>query len=378
MKNVLFITGYPAPYMVDFFNLLGAYSDVNLTVAFMQEINDQNHRSKEWFVEQYDSFIPIFVSRTIKIGKFLLYPDLLKLVNKEQWDEIIFGIYHEVGTILAQLKLRLHKKPYSIEIDGGVADKKRNIKNLLKKYLISHADKWYSNGRYSTEYFEYYGAKAELIYFYPFTSLFKNDFAEAEKMRKNDKIYYRNLLGMTENRILITVGRFSYRNGYGKGFDILMRLAETKLKGIGIYIIGDEPTEEFVKWKAENQLHNIHFVEFKKKEELALYYNAADVFCLLSRKDAWGLVINEAMMFGLPIVGSDKCGAVLDLIENGKNGYIVSLDKENEIADAITKIFKDADIRDCMKVNNISKIEKYTLENMASYHRDIIMKGYSK
>ena len=167
MKNVLFITGYPAPYMVDFFNLLGCYSDIKLSVAFTQKIEDQKHRSKEWFKMDYKNFEPIFIKHSINIASIRIYIDLIKIINSRKWDEIIFGIYHEVGAIIAQIYLKICKIPYSIEIDGGIADRRKSVKNFIKKYLVSNANKWYSNGLTSTEYLKYYGAKTKYIYFYP-------------------------------------------------------------------------------------------------------------------------------------------------------------------------------------------------------------------
>ena len=74
-------------------------------------------------------------------------------------------------------------------------------------------------------------------------------------------------------------------------------------------IVGDEPTQEFIEMKNNMKLDNIVFVGFKTKKELKDYYIAADVFCLQTRGDVWGLVVNEAMAYGLPIITTDKCVA---------------------------------------------------------------------
>ena len=79
----------------------------------------------------------------------------------------------------------------------------------------------------------------------------------------------------------------------------------------------------------------ILFVEFKRKEELAEYYKMADLFVLPTREDIWGLVINEAMAKGLPIITTDKCVAGLELIQNGMNGQIVKSDDISAIRDAV-------------------------------------------
>lgn len=95
-------------------------------------------------------------------------------------------------------------------------------------------------------------------------------------------------------------------NGYGKGYDTLLKICEQSPKIFGVYIIGDEPIEEILK-----------------------YYQAADLSVFPSRGEAWGLVVNESMANGVPVIATDVCVAALELIENDKNGFIVSVDVAN-------------------------------------------------
>ena len=68
-------------------------------------------------------------------------------------------------------------------------------------------------------------------------------------------------------------------------------------------------------------------MSFMTKKELADWYQAADLFVMPTREDVWGLVVNEAMAYGLPVISSDMCGAASEMVKNGYNGYIF----ENEI-----------------------------------------------
>ena len=98
--------------------------------------------------------------------------------------------------------------------------------------------------------------------------------------------------------MILAVGQFIHR----KGFDVLLQAARTMDKNIGIYIVGGKPTEEYLQIQKENNLTQIHFEGFKTKEELAMYFKAADIFVHPTREDIWGLVINESMAYGLPVV----------------------------------------------------------------------------
>ncbi len=169
---------------------------------------------------------------------------------------------------------------------------------------------------------------------------------------------------MSESKILLSVGRFIHC----KGYDILLEAAKSIPSDIGIYIVGGEPTEEYLKYVNKYGLQNVHFIGFKDKSNLKKWYLASDVFVLPTRGDVWGLVVNEAMANALPIITTDMCGAGLELVENGKNGYIVPSENPSSLSDAVTQIFANESLLSDMKLSCLEKIRNYTVEQMAMSH----------
>ena len=90
-----------------------------------------------------------------------------------------------------------------------------------------------------------------------------------------------------------------------------------------------------------------------------------------TRGDVWGLVINEAMSFGLPIVTTDKCVAGVELIENWKNGFLINVDDSEMLREKILTILSDEQLQHEMSVENVKQIENYTIEKMAERHLEI-------
>lgn len=172
--------------------------------------------------------------------------------------------------------------------------------------------------------------------------------------------------------MILTVGRFSYMHGYGKGFDVLMEAMRSCPKDCALYIAGDEPTPEFVELKEKWKLDNVFFVGFKSKDELKEYYEAADIFCLQTRGDVWGLVVNEAMACGLSIITTNKCVAGLELIRDDFNGYLVDAEDHDAVSDKITYLSSQPVILEKMSRNALETIQSYTIENMASVHREAL------
>ncbi len=180
--------------------------------------------------------------------------------------------------------------------------------------------------------------------------------------RKSIKEFAKYVLNISEDKVIISVGRFIYK----KGFDVLLKAAKFMQKDTGIYIIGGEPTDDYIQMKRMHCLENVHFIGFKTKSELSLYYQAADCVAFPTREDIWGLITNEALAFGVPVVATDRCVSALEMIKNGKNGYIVSVGDDSALAHKIQSALLLGAYTDC-----ISTAMKFTIENMAKAHMEI-------
>ena len=85
--------------------------------------------------------------------------------------------------------------------------------------------------------------------------------------------------------------------------------------------------------------YGIHFVGFKNQTELPQYYAISDIFVLPSGLgETWGLVVNEAMCFSLPIIVSDLVGCGPDLVKHGENGYIFKTGNIEELAEYLQEL----------------------------------------
>ena len=365
MKHILFLTNYASPYRVRFFDELGKYA--NVTVLYSDRVESINHRDANWFEKGEGGFCAVQLTPFAKIGDENLCFDVLPWIKK-QYDIIVICGYSSPTAILAMMYLRLRRIPFYIEVDGGLIRQENKIKYWIKKTLVCMASRWLSTGVYTTKYLTHYGANCEKTYQYPFTSLYEKDILPAP-VCSEEKANLRKRLGITEEKVVLAVGQFIHR----KGFDILLHAAKGLGKDTGIYIVGGEATEEYCNLREKLGLENVHFVGFQKKDSLEQFYKAADVFVLPTREDIWGLVINEALAYGLPVVTTDRCVAGLELIEDGINGYVVAVEDVQMLAEKIKAVLTS----DLLQMGEaaLRKIRPYTLENMAKTHVEIFENG---
>lgn len=361
--RVLFITNYPSPYRVDFWNLLG--QQVNLTVAFTAKPEAQKHRSPKWFNTDYSGFEAVFLKDEIKIGSLHVFRDIFPLL-KSGFDHIFLGGYSS-GTQMAAIEyLRLHKIPFILEADGGLIQNDSKLRFLVKRHFISAASAWMSSGKPTSEYFIHYGAIPEKIYQYPFTSLWQADLDQAKEISQHENQIIRHKLEIHEENVILYVGQMIHL----KGVDVLLEAAKQFDENTGVYIVGGEPPEEYLTFVTSNHLEHVHFSGFKTKEELADYYRVADVFVMPTRGDIWGLVINEAMCYGLPIVSTNRCGAALELVEENVNGKIVPMEDANALTEAVKCILNGRENQ--MGINARNRIQNHTIEKMVEAHVRIL------
>lgn len=363
--RVLYLTNYAAPYKVQFFDRLGKHVDLTVLFAGAQE---QQVRSAAWFVEGDGGFEKVFLNK--KAGSLAgehLCLDVLDWLKKG-YDKIIIGGYSSPTAMLAMAWLRLHRIPFYMSVDGGLIREESAAKYRFKKLLVTAASEWLSSGKYTTDFLVHYGAKREKVHEYPFSSLLAEDIRDSV-VSEEEQQALRAALGIEETKMVLTVGQFIPR----KGFDILLRAAASLDADTGIYIVGGEPTEEYLQMVQDLNLKNVHFVGFAKKERLALYYKAADLFVLPTREDIWGLVIGEAMAYGLPVITTDRCVAGLELLEEGISGHIIPVENVAAVSDSIKAVFAAGSQKMCAAA--LESIRRYTIEGMVDAHVTILKDG---
>lgn len=358
--KVLFTTTVPSPYRVDFFNELGKYCD--LTVLF--ERNKFVDRDKSWENYKFDNFEGIFLSKT---GKSSIFSDSCKAIRHIKlgnYNKIIVTNFSTPIGILIVNFLKKTKTPYYLESDGAFAKDCKGVKEKFKKHIISGATGYFSTGKEHDKYYCAYGAPADKLIRYHFSSISNSDMVSAP-VSDAKKREFRKKLEIKEDKVVLAIGQFIHR----KGFDTLIRAASNVSSNVGFYFVGGEPTEEYLFLKESYHLDNVHFVGFKNKEQLKEYYFAADIFVHPTRLDIWGLVVNEATAYGLPVITTTKCIAGLEMLSDKQ--MLIDPENVDALSNTINLLLSDDELRIKMSRDNLKTASEYTIEKMSADHLDL-------
>lgn len=364
MKKVFIQSVYPAPYRVDVFEEISKEFDT--FVVFENSCGDS--RNKDFF--KYNNNLNGIILDN-QNSKDIYKKEIKKL---QSYDIVLFYDYSSFISIKLIVKCILKKIPYLINCDGTVEIKK-SVKGIIKRFLIKNSAGLLANGKSAEKYFLAYGADKNKIFKHNFSSLHKSDIIKQIPSEKEKK-KLKSDLGLDYDRVFFSVGSFIYRKGYDLLLNALLKVNNDR---IGFVIIGGgEEKENYLKFIEDNNLKNIQFLDFMNKEELKKYYDASDVFIFPTREDIWGLVINEAMSRGLPIVSSNKCVAAVELVDR-KNGDIFKSNAVDELAIILNKYFKMSSEKLCkMGHESLKKIQNYTIEDVGKSHIEVIYKVINK
>lgn len=357
MKKALIVSSYPAPYRVGVFSCLAKEYETDI---YFDTCKNEDRNSK-WFCKS--DIVAFQVLDNLEARKDFD----LALKNIKQYDFVIAYDPTRVPAMKAITRCRMKGVPYFVNNDGAIL-KKNFLKDAIKRFLFRGAIACFAAGKSSIKYYRYYGVDNDRIYLHKFSSLYNKDIlnkpiSSAERKSK------RLSLNLPNMSTVVSVGQFIER----KGFDVLLNAWKDLDRNAQLLLIGGGSEKgKYEEMIQTLNLKHVHLMGFMDKKNLFEYYMASDIFVLPTKEDIWGLVINEAMSVGLPIITTNKCNAGLELIDEGINGYIVPKGDINDLTDKMKMLLNSDSLRNEMGINNLKKIRDYTIENIAKGHIDII------
>lgn len=352
MKRAVLITNIPSPYRVDFFAFLQkTYPEYEFHIIF----SGAGMENRKWTVELEGlSNYHFLKSRTIIIRKrfddrYVFLPVGVERTLKEIQPDIVFAMEYNPTILRAVHWCRKKHIPFISWTDGTLNSEKNigKVQRLSRKYIIKRAAAFIASSTASKETQIAYGAAPGKCFISYLTVDIQKYLAQKESY---------------EARQLLYVGSLIQR----KGLDLLLPALAKTSEDIRLVIVGEGQERPLLEEQIKklNLTDRVEFKGYVEGEPLRQLYMESDAFILPTREDCFGLVILEAMCASLPVISSKYADGARDLIEDGKNGYIVDPEDTDGFAKTIEQLFSEGRLPEMGK-NSYEKAKEFDFANVA-------------
>lgn len=328
------------------------------------------------------------VMRKYGIRPFAFAFGLIPVLLFKPYDLVVFPPADSPGELFDNfvcfLANRIRGKPYLIWSerwrwkDDKKSFKRRfylTVDEFVMGFIFRNASVCMTDGKKHREYLLSLNVSENKIVVIPPAS-------EVEINSDNNSIdNIKNELGVGEKRVILYVGRLIKLKGANFLIEAFGRL-RAEMDDLFLLIIGGgglygKTSEERLRVDELKELseklglklnRDISFCGDVMGKELARYFLACNVFVLPGITyviaEAWGLVLNEAMQFGKPVISTDAVGAAYDLIEDGINGFMVPERNVDALYKALIRILSDQKLEEKMGIESKRIISRYSYDDM--------------
>ncbi len=241
--------------------------------------------------------------------------------------------------------LRGHQLWMRCEMPWNQEVQKTSITAKIKRFFLKYFyfpmfKKYLYIGSQNKEFYIQLGVNPKKLFFAPY-AVDNNRFSEEYKNLLPTRNEIREKLNIPVNaKVVLYSGKYIHKK---RPMDLLKAFEKANVENKFLIFLGDgELRSEMEKYISVNNIKNVLLTGFINQAAIAEYYTIADVFVMCSSiGETWGLSVNEAMNFGLPVIASTDIGSAYDLIQSQKNGLLFKTGDILALQKSLEKLFDE-------------------------------------
>lgn len=365
-RRITILTEIIAPYRVPVFNALARHSGIELHVIFMAR-TDRSLR--EWRIYENEIQFPYEVlpswRRRIGSHNILLNTRVVQALERSRPDAVVCGGYNYLASWQALHWARRNDVQFLLWSESTITDHRRQsgLVEALKKIFLRRCDAFVVPGKSALQYLETFRAARQSI-FLARNAVDSVLFARLASDACTKAVQLRRQLALPE-RYFLYVGRLVREKGVLDLLAAYGRLAEELRQQIGLVIAGDGTLRPELESAARDIYPGtVYLAGFVHREELPIYYGLAECLVMPTHADTWGLVVNEAMACGLPVICTSAAGCAPDLVQ--ENGILTEPGNVDQLHAAMSGLACDDELRRDMAEKSAALIQDYSPEAWAA------------
>jgi glycosyltransferase involved in cell wall biosynthesis len=296
----------------------------------------------------------------------LICPQVWPEIRSGHYDAVLLHGYNYAVNILALLAAKTRGLPVLMRSETHLGLHRGGWKRWIRDSVLSVAyrfvDGFLAIGEANRVYYRALGVPVEKIFDVPYTV--DNDrFIAAAALAPEQRTDIRRKYGLPADQpVVLYASKFMRRKHPD---DMIRAMARLRDKGqtATLFMVGTgEMAQELRDLATSLSMDDIVFGGFINQAELPKVYAASDIFVLPSENEPWGLIVNEVMCAGIPVVVSDEVGCVPDLVKDGVNGYHIKAGDISSLTMALEKLLADQTLRQRMGAASLSIVSGWSYE----------------
>ena len=346
-QHSVLVTNIPAPYREEVHRLVAEYFGGNHTVIYCQE----REPNRIWkLAERHYPAITLQGWMATYRGRYIhCNPDIVAELNRLDPDVVITTGF--TPTMLLAFGWAVARQRRHIAMTDGWAFSETVLSPLhraLRKLVFRFSSAFIGASRHSLDLYRSYHCNEAALF-------------QSHLCANNDLFFAQ--VGADKEYELLFSGQFV--EGKLPLFFAEVAAAVKKLHGrCRVLLLGDGPLREPLLQKLYSEGVEVTHPGYLAQDQLPAWYAKAKILLFPTRQDAWGVVVNEAMAAGLPVITCENAGVAHDLVQNGINGYVLPLDALLWAGQAV-KMLEDETLYRYLSQQALVAVEPYHYRNAA-------------
>lgn len=357
--RIVYWNNIPSPYMVERFNALARRGNIDLEAWF----GARTERDRSWTVDEAAWEFPHRYLARVGAGSHRA--SLPTRVLTGQRPDLLVSLY-ATPSFLAGLRVawwRGWRTALWVEVTFDSWVRRRVWKEAMKRAIFGRVDGIITAGRDGRAFAMRYGVAPERIHVarHVVDVEYFSSAAELAHLSREGTRAELDVAGV----VFLYVGRLWRGKGISTLVDAFTSIARDGPGENSLLLVGDGPEAASVRRACERDGLRVRLAGFHQKDDLPRMYAAGDVFVFPTLGDPYGLVVDEAMAAGLPIISTTAAGEINERVMNGVNGYLVPPGDPEALASAMRRLASDPALRTRMGAHSAEMIAGHTPDHWA-------------
>jgi glycosyltransferase involved in cell wall biosynthesis len=369
---------HPIQYFAPLYQRLAQEEQLDLTVYYcsrqgLERYVDAGFGAEvQWDIDLLSGYRAEFLPNMRNVERIngffsLVNPGIIQALRRNRHDALWVHGHNYLTLQIAFAAARLLGTALFMRSETHLLLQRSTIKNRVRRPIMSAFYTQFKAllaiGTRNAAFYRYHGVPDSRIHLVPYTV--NNDYfisASRRYAQQSDSLRGKYHLDYAKP-VILYASKLTRRKHPDHLLQAYRHVREQGVQAQLVYVGSGEEEANLKTYVAQHDVPDVHFMGFRNQSELPAFYALADVFVLPAENEPWGLIINEVMCAGLPVIASAEVGAVPDLVHHGENGYTFEATDVATLGKHLQTLCEDDALRQKMGQRSLDIIQQWSYED---------------